>query len=65
MTRTQVRNYHSDKQIPPRVFDAVVDGDNVTIEVKFRKTIVTIPWEDVKYQVNQAIETEKKKHSSK
>ena len=63
MTRRPVRPYHSDRQIPPRVFDVIVEGKDVDIEVKYRKTYVTIPWREVEDQVNLAIEEEKRKVS--
>lgn len=50
-----VRNLHSDKPIPPRVFDVVIDGDRIDLEIKTKRNILEkIPWEDVIYQVELA-----------
>ena len=52
----QDRNLHSDKDIPPRFCNVIVNGDDVTLEVKINKNkFETISWEDMQYQVNQAI----------
>ena len=52
MIRKPIRDLHSDQQVPPRVFDVIVDGDRVALEVKVdKKKFVTIPWKDVVYQV--------------
>ena len=55
-----IRNLQSSKPIPPRVFDAVVDGDKshpqVSLKIKPIKQTESIPWEDVKYQVERAIQ---------
>lgn len=53
--RKPIRNLRSDKDMPPRVFDAVIEGDKVYLEVKFnRKRFERIPWDDVVYQVELA-----------
>lgn len=55
MIKKAVRNLHSDKPNPPRVFDIIIDGDKVDLEVKIKKDkIERIPWEDVLYQVEAA-----------
>lgn len=54
--RTPVRNFHSGKNMPTRVFDVIVNGDRVDLEVKTDKNkYETIPWEDVVYQVGVAM----------
>lgn len=56
MIKTPVRNLHSDKDIPPRFCNVIVNGEDVTLEVKINKNkFETISWEDMQYQVNQAI----------
>ena len=55
MIRRQIRNLHSDRVSPPRVFDVVVEDGAVSLEVKVeKKRIETIPWEDVVFQVEAA-----------
>lgn len=55
MIKIPIRNLHSDKDIPPRFCNAIVNGEDVTLEVKINKNkFVTISWEDMQYQVNQA-----------
>ena len=50
-----MRNLHSDRVSPPRVFDVVVNDGSVALEVKVeKKRIETIPWEDVVFQVEAA-----------
>lgn len=53
--RKQIRNLHDTTPTGQRVFDAVVEGDKVTLEIKTsQKKLVQIPWEDVVAQVNAA-----------
>ena len=55
-----VRNLHSDKSVQPRVFDVVIDGDKIELEVKIDKNkFERISWEDVTYQVNIAKSSKK------
>lgn len=55
MVKKPVRNLHSTKQTPPRVFDVIVEDGKVDLEVKTDKNkYETIPWEDVVYQVEAA-----------
>lgn len=55
MKRKQIRNFFSSKTIPPRLFDVVVDGDDVTLEFKTGKNeYETISWPDVISLVEQA-----------
>lgn len=60
MIKRPIRNLHTDKSVPPRIFDVVVDGDSVNLEVKNdKKKIVSIPWSDVVFQVEAARSEEK------
>lgn len=53
MIKTPIRNLHSDKDIPPRFCNVIVNGEDVTLEVKINKNkFETISWEDMQYQVN-------------
>lgn len=53
--RKQIRNLHDTPPTGQRVFDAVVEGDKVTLEIKTsQKKLVQIPWDDVVAQVNAA-----------
>ena len=60
MLNIPIRNLQSSKQIPSRVFDAVLDGDKsnpqVSLKIKPIKQTESISWEDVKYQVERAIQ---------
>ncbi len=57
MFKRPVRNIRSNKRVPPRLFDVVIDDEKrVYIEQKVDKDhIERVPWEDVKYQVESAI----------
>ena len=59
MIRRPIRNLTSDKPMPPRLFDVVIDKhhpDQVFIEQKLdKKRTERVPWEDVKHQVESAI----------
>ena len=59
MIRRPIRNLASDKPMPPRLFDVVIDEqhpDEVYIEQKVdKKRTERVPWEDVKHQVESAI----------
>ena len=53
--RKQFRYLHDTTPTGQRVFDAVVEGDKVTLEIKTsQKKLVQIPWDDVVAQVNAA-----------
>ena len=53
--RKQIRNLHDRTPNGQRVFDAIVEGDNVTLEIKTsQRKLVQIPWEDVVSQVDAA-----------
>lgn len=55
MIKKPIRNLHSSQDVPPRVFDVIVDGDRVALEVKIdKKKYEEIPWQDVVYQVEAA-----------
>ena len=54
-----VRNLSSNKAVAPRVFDVVIDGDRIALEVKINKDkFERIPWDDVIYQVEVAKATQ-------
>jgi hypothetical protein len=64
MIRRQIRNLKSKKPIPPRLFDVIIDDEHtpkrVFIEQKVDKNHKElVPWEDVKYQVESAIQESK------
>ena len=53
--RKQIRNLHDTIPNGQRVFDAIVEGDKVTLEIKTsQRKLVQIPWEDVVSQVDAA-----------
>ncbi len=55
MVRKTILNLRSTKPQPPRFCDVIVDGDEVTLEVKMDKDKVeTINWDDLEYQVQVA-----------
>lgn len=56
MQRVQIRNSRSEKPIKPRVFDALIDGNSVLLEVKNGKTSEQIDLEDVISQIHSAKE---------
>lgn len=52
MVRKSILNLRSTKPQPPRFCDVIVDGDEVTLEVKMDKDkLETINWDDLEYQV--------------
>ena len=54
--RQPIRNLSSNKPIPPRFCDVIINGDDVRLEVKTDKnTYETISWDDMQHQVNTAI----------
>jgi len=59
MIRRPIRNLASNKPVPPRLFDVVIDEehpDKVFIEQKVdKKKTERVPWEEVKHQVESAI----------
>ena len=55
MVKKPVRNLNSTKPVPPRLFDVLVDGDDVSIQVKTGKNeYETVPCPDVVSQVEAA-----------
>ena len=60
MTKTAIRNLHSDKPIPPRICDVVIEDGKIFLEKKTdKKQFEKIPWEDVVYQVETAKSAQK------
>ena len=56
MVKRPVRNYKSDKNIAPRVFDVIIEGDKVLLEIKLKKDCFErMLWKDVQYQVESFI----------
>ena len=51
MKRIAIRNYTSLNPNPQRFCDAVYEDGELYLEKKENKNYVKIPWEDVKYQV--------------
>lgn len=54
MQRIQIRNNNSKKPVKPRVFDALIDGQTVLLEVKNGKASEVINLEDVMSQIDSA-----------
>ena len=47
MTKTAIRNLHSDKPIPPRFCDVVIEDGKIFLEKKTdKKQFEKIPWEE-------------------
>lgn len=60
MTKTAIRNLHSDKPIPPLFCDVVIEDGKIFLEKKTdKKQFEKIPWEDVVYQVETAKSAQK------
>ena len=60
--RKHIRNLHDGTEDGERLFDAIVEGDQVTIELKnSKKQLVQVPWEDIVTQVDAAEHTSLKK----
>ena len=60
--RRAIRNLQSEKANPPRFCDVVIEDGSVSLEIKTRKRIhETISWEDMKYQVAEAIKQSERK----
>jgi len=50
-----ILSFSNERLTPQRVFDVVVDGNNVNLEIKSnKKKIVKIPWDEVVSQVEAA-----------
>ena len=54
MKRVKIRNNHSTNPNKPRVFDALIDGNTVYLEVKDKKAFELIPLDDVLQQIHDA-----------
>lgn len=54
MKRVKIRNNHSANPNKPRVFDALIDGNTVYLEVKDKKAFELIPLDDVLQQIHDA-----------
>ena len=53
--RRHIRNLHDGSEEGERLFDAIVEGGRVTIELKTsKKQLVQVPWEDILLQVEAA-----------
>lgn len=53
--RRHIRNLHDGSEDGERLFDAIVEGGRVIIELKTsRKQLVQVPWEDILLQVEAA-----------
>jgi len=52
--RVQIRNRNSPKAVKPRVFDALVEGSTVYLEVKDKKSCEVVALDDVLLQIAQA-----------
>lgn len=55
MFKQPIRNFRTSKSLAPRFCDVIVDGKKIYLEQKIKGHCVTIPWEDVVYQVQAAI----------
>lgn len=67
MYRQPIRNPDSDKEVKPRVCDAIIDGDDIRLEFKYAKRIEVIRLCDVLKQIEaakrKAEEHEKENHA--
>lgn len=55
MIKRPIFSFSDDKPTPLRVFDVVVEGNKVDLEIKNnKKRIVKIPWDEVVSQVEAA-----------
>lgn len=55
MKKKAIRNFNSSKPMPPRLFDVVVDGEDVEVEFKTGKNeYERMPWSVVVSLVEQA-----------
>lgn len=53
--RKHIRNLHDGSADGERLFDAIVEGGRVIIELKNRKKqLVQVPWDDILLQVEAA-----------
>ena len=62
MVKRAVRDLRSKNSPPPKGFSVIVDGDDITIELKpIRQKLMTLDWKDVLMQINMAVEEEKRR----
>ena len=55
MIKRPILSFSNEKPTPQRVFDVVVEGNKVDLEIKNdKKKIVKIPWNEVVSQVEAA-----------
>lgn len=54
MKRIIIRNPNSPNRVKPRVFDAIIDGDKVFLEVKGGRTNEVVPLDAVLEQLETA-----------
>lgn len=55
MNRKHIRNLHDGTENGERLFDAIVEGNKVTIEIKnSKKKLIQVPWDDIVLQVDAA-----------
>ena len=57
MQRVVIRNLRSDSKVNPRVFDALVEDNDISFEIKNGKNNEVIPLSDVLEQIEKAKET--------
>ena len=57
MQRVVIRNLRSDIKVKPRVFDALVEDNKISFEIKNGKNNEVIPLSDVLEQIEKAKET--------
>lgn len=55
MVKRPILSFSNERPTPQRVFDVVVEGNKVDLEIKNdKKKIVKIPWDEVVSQVEAA-----------
>lgn len=57
MQRVVIRNLRSDRKVKPRVFDALVEDNEISFEIKNGKNNEVIPLSDVLEQIEKVKET--------
>ncbi|MBQ3371665.1 MAG: hypothetical protein IJG40_00835 [Oscillospiraceae bacterium] len=55
-----VRDLRSEKPIPPKIFDAIVDETSVRIEIKPVKEKSTFYWDDIRLQMEKIVKEAQK-----
>lgn len=51
--KVDVRDLNSNKAIPPKIFEAFTDNNQIYIKVKKENSCLTVLWDDIVYQVNK------------